>query len=186
MKKLVLVLLAVLAVSTVSFAQKGSMAIGGDLGILLPMGDMGDVLSMGFGICPTFDYMMNEKLALAGTVGYVSWGAKEEIAGLETSFTDIPIKAGAKYYLGAGGMKPYLLGEFGIHMLTASVKGTIMGYSFDESASETDMGFAVGGGMEMPMGEKMKLNFLAQYESIFEDESFNNLVIKVGIKYALK
>ena len=151
------------------------------------MGDMGDLYSMGFGLCPTFDYMMNEKLAITGTIGYVSWGAKEEVAGFEYSFSDIPIKAGAKYYFGGDKLKPYGLGELGFHMLTASVKGTIMGYSFDESASETKLGFAFGGGFEYPLNEKMSLNVLGQYESIMtEGDAFNNLAIKAGIKYSLK
>jgi outer membrane protein W len=191
MKKLALVLLAVAALGSMSYAQKGAMSIGGDVGLFMPTGDMGDLLSMGFGICPNFSYMMNEKLAITGTVGYVMWGAKEEIMGLEISFTDMPIKAGAKYYFGEGKMKPYGLGEFGFHMLTAKREGTedlgILGtYEVDESSSSTEIGISFGAGFEMPMNEKMALNVLAQYESIMDDESFNNIVIKAGIKYDLK
>ena len=191
MKKMALVLVALVALGSLSFAQKGAMSIGGDVGLFMPTGDMGDLLSMGFGICPTFQYGMNEKLAITGTVGYVMWGAKEEILGLETSFTDMPIKAGAKYYFGEGKMKPYGLGEFGFHMLKANVKGTIdMGwlgtYEVDESVSSTEIGISFGAGFEMPMNEKMDLNVLAQYESIMDEESFGNIVIKAGIKYDLK
>lgn len=186
MKKLVLILVAVAALGSMSFAQKGAMTLGGDVGLFLPTGDMGDALSMGFGICPNFAYMMNDKLAITGTTGYVMWGAKEEIAGLETSFTDIPIKGGVKYYFGTEKMKPYVQGEFGLHMLSAKVEGTFLGYSIDESTSETEMGFSFGGGFEMPMGEKMNFNVSGQYESIMEDESFNNLVIKAGLVFKLK
>jgi|GEM_PF-669205 len=192
MKKLLLVLVALLAVTSMSFAQKGKMAIGGDLGILMPMGDNADFYSMGFGLCPTFDYMMNEKMAITGTIGYVSWGAKEEILGIEYSISDIPIKAGAKYYFGNGKVKPYGLGELGFHMMSFKAEGTmdlgIYGtYEVDESVSESYLGFAFGGGFEYPMNEKMSLNVLGQYESIMaEGDAFNNFVIKAGIKYNLK
>jgi outer membrane protein W len=192
MKKLLLVLLAVLAATSMSFAQKGAMKIGGDLGILLPMGDNADFYSMGFGICPTFDYMMNEKMAITGTIGYVSWGAKEEIFGVEYSISDIPIKAGAKYYFGSGKVKPYGLGELGFHMMSFKAEGTMelypgYTYTIDESVSESYLGFAFGGGFEYPMNEKMSLNVLGQYEAIMsEGDAFNNLVIKAGIKYSLK
>ncbi|MDQ7798628.1 MAG: outer membrane beta-barrel protein [Candidatus Edwardsbacteria bacterium] len=188
MKKMALVLVALVALGSLSFAQKGAMSIGGDLGLFLPLGDMGEYYSMGFGICPTFDYVMNEKLSLTGTIGYVSWGSKEEVDGWEYSFSDIPLKAGAKYYFGGGtGIKPYGIGELGFHMLTASVKGEILGYSFDESASETKLGLGFGAGFEYPMNEKMALNVLGEYETIMtEGDAFNNFVIKAGIKYDLK
>ncbi len=187
MKKLALVLMAVAALGSLSFAQKGAMAIGGDVGLFLPMGDAGDVYSMGFGVLPNFSYMMSENLALTGTVGYISWGAKEEIAGWDYSLSDIPIKAGVKYFFGQGKMKPFVIGEAGLHMISATVKGTILGYSFDESASETDFGFAAGGGIMMPMGEKMDLNLCGEYESIMtEGESTNNLAIRAGLVFKLK
>lgn len=186
MKKLALVLIAVAALGTMSFAQKGAMSLGGDIGLFMPMGDAGDAYSMGFGFCPVFGYSLNEKMVITGTTGYVMWGGKEEIAGLEYSASDIPIKGGVKYFFGTGKMKPFIQGEFGLHMITAKVEGTILGYSFDESASETEMGFSFGGGFEMPMNEKVNFNLSGQYESIMEDESFNNLVIKAGIVYKLK
>ncbi|MDO9068690.1 MAG: outer membrane beta-barrel protein [Deltaproteobacteria bacterium] len=196
MKKLLLVLLAVLAATSMSFAQKGAMKIGGDLGILLPMGDNADFYSMGFGICPTFDYMMNEKMAITGTIGYVSWGAKEEIAGVEYSISDIPLKAGFKYYFSGNKLKPYGLGELGFHMMSFNIEGTYTEYDpwsgtwisvpVDMSTSETYLGFAFGGGFEYPMNEKMSLNVLGQYESIMsEGDAFNNLVIKAGLKFGM-
>jgi opacity protein-like surface antigen len=193
MKKLVLILVALVAVGSLSFAQN-KMTIGGDLGLFLPNGDAGDWYSMGFGFCPTFDYAMNENLSITGTIGYVSWGAKEEIFGIEYSTTDIPLKAGAKYYFGKGSsIKPYGIGELGFHMLTFKSEGTYVdpyyGYSIslDASASETKLGLGFGAGFEYPMNEKMALNVLGEYETIMtEGDAFNNIVIKAGIKYNLK
>ncbi len=191
MKKMTLVLVALVALGSLSFAQN-KMTIGGDVGLFLPMGDMGEWYSMGFGVCPTFDYAMNENLSITGTIGYVSWGAKEEIFGIEYSVSDIPLKAGAKYYFGGGtGIKPYGIGELGFHMLTSKAEGTFsyLGYTMeiDESASETKMGLGFGAGFEYPMNEKMALNVLGEYETIMtEGDAFNNFVIKAGIKYNLK
>jgi opacity protein-like surface antigen len=201
MKKMALILVALVALGSLSFAQN-KMTIGGDLGLFMPMGDAGDFYSMGFGLCPTFDYSMNENLSITGTIGYVSWSAKEELFGIEYSTSDIPLKAGAKYYFGSGsGIKPYGLGELGFHMLSFKAEGTYsytyynpytMAYEtisedIDESDSETKMGLSFGAGFEYPMNEKMALNVLGQYETIMtEGDAFNNFVIKAGIKYNLK
>jgi len=187
MKKLVLVLMAVAVLGSLSFAQKGAMSLGGGLGLFMPMGDFADVANMGFGIIPQFEYTMNEKINLTGNIGYVSWGGESINLGSygtwEYSFHDIPILAGAKYYFGEGKMKPYGMAKFGMHMFGVTVK--VAGIS--ESASETYFGFDFGGGMEMPINEKMHFDMAGAFQTIMsEGSSSNNLVIFAGIKYLLK
>lgn len=187
MKKLALVLMAVAALGSMSFAQKGAMSIGGGLGLLMPMGDFADVANMGFGILPQFEYSMNEKLNLTGTVGYVSWGGESVtvpyLGTWEYSFHDIPILAGAKYYFGEGKMKPYGMAKFGMHMFGVSVE--VAGVS--ESESETYFGFDFGGGMEMPINEKMNFDLSGAFQTIMsEGSSSNDIVLFAGIKYLLK
>jgi len=196
MKKLLLVLLAVLAATSMSFAQKGQMTIGGLAGLYVPMGDFGDAAGTGFGILPQFEYKMNENVNLVGNIGYVSWGGKtidmpyyDYYTGTygtqewEYSYHNIPIMAGAKYYFGNGKLKTYGMANLSMNMFGFTVE--FMGES--ESESETYFGFGFGGGFEKPLNEKMNLDVAAAFESIAsEGSSANSLVIKAGIKYFLK
>ncbi|HTY09162.1 MAG TPA: outer membrane beta-barrel protein, partial [Candidatus Edwardsbacteria bacterium] len=123
-------------------------------------------------------------------IGYCTWSGKEEILGLKTSMSDIPIIVGGKYFFGNGNFKPYGTVELGFHMMTAKVEGTISYYGYSqsvsESSSESKMGFGLGAGAMMPMGEKMNLNGTIMYQSIATDgSSLNNIAIKVGIMYNL-
>lgn len=195
MKRMALVLVALVALGSLSFAQN-KMTIGGNIGLYLPMGDWGDAAGTGFGILPQFEYTMNENINLVGNIGYVSWGGESiempvfdpvnwtyTTETWEYSYHNIPIMFGAKYYLGKGGIKPYGMANISLNMF---------GYSVDangetDSDSETYFGFGFGGGFEKPLNEKMSLDVAGTFESIAsEGSSANDLVIKAGIKYNLK
>jgi opacity protein-like surface antigen len=194
MRKITLAVMVMLTMAGIVSAQQ--MSIGGSLGLYMPLGDFGDMAGMGFGVLPQFEYQLNEKVNITGTIGYVSWGGKDieyqaydyvndvyYTEKWEYSISNIPILAGAKYYFGQGKTKPYGMATAGLNMF--SVSTTIFG--MEVSASETYFGFGVGGGMEMPLNEKMNLDFNASYETIAsEGESSNDLVFRAGIKYLLK
>lgn len=187
MKKMVLVLVALVALGSLSFAQN-KMTIGGNAGLYFPMGDFGEAYGTGFGILPQFEYGLNENMNIIGSIGYVSWGGEsytDPFTGLsvESSLSNIPIAVGGKYYFGTGDMKPYGMANLSMNMMTFSVE--ILGIS--GSVSETYMGLVFGGGFEKTLNEKMSLDIGGAFDMIMsEGESSNDLVIKAGIKYNLK
>jgi opacity protein-like surface antigen len=194
MKKLVIVV-CLLALASLASAQENKMSIGGLVGIYLPMGDFGDAAGLGFGVLPQFEYKMSPKLNLTGTVGYVMWGGKSVDLGtyyghpytFKYTYHDMPILAGAKYYFGEGKMKPYGLAQLGFHMLGVTVDAEYMGVSASSSESVTKLGFGIGGGLEMPINDKMNFDANAAYETIMtEGTSSTDIVIKAGIKYFLQ
>jgi len=173
MKKVLVLLVAVLCLTMVSNAQqKGNMITAGAV-IALPMGDFGDGFDMGFGATATFEMPFGKQLVGFGEVGYITWSGK--VDGYSTSA--IPIMAGAKYFIDAkGGL--YALGTAGFHMFTT--KYEIFGVSGD--ASETEFALGVGGGYEVNVSKTMLLDFSAKYMVVSD---LNYLAIKAALKFPL-
>ena len=113
MKKILILLVAVLCLTMVSNAQqKGNMITGGAI-IAVPMGDFGDAFDMGFGASATFEMPFGKQLVGFAEVGYITWSGKSD----GYSASAIPVMAGAKYFIGKkGGL--YLLGN-GLMMCTS-------------------------------------------------------------------
>src|SRR5688572_28061703 len=99
MKKLLLSIVAVVAISSASFAQ-GRFSVGPELA--LPMGDFGDAVGLGIGASVRYEGAINDNLSWMGTVGFVSFTKKTVdipfFGEIENSATNIPINAGVKYY----------------------------------------------------------------------------------------
>lgn len=179
MKKLtfasVLIVVA-LFLSTAVFAQGITYGVNGELA--LPMGDFGDMASMGFGGTIQGEYPINEQVIGTASAGYLMWSGKDEWEDWDYSWSCIPIKAGAKYNFGASGL--YGIFEAGMYMFTVEFEyedewlGTISG-----DDSESEFGFAPGAGYQMPMGN-MLLDISAQYEIAGD---FDFLGIDVGLRF---
>lgn len=188
MKKLSIILLILAFVSTVTFAQDKKMGVSVQGALVLPMGDFGDVAEMGFGGTGTFLYNLNKNLSITGTVGYISFSGKDDIGLDDYSFSMIPILAGVRYYFTPDKFKPYVSGQLGIYSTSVSYtmpSYTIGGVTFgggEVDASDSEFGFAFGGGFLMPLGTSMNLDVNAAY-NIVSDADF--LGINVGVNFGL-
>jgi opacity protein-like surface antigen len=185
MKKLFILMFALVLLAGTTQAQKGSMAVGINAGISLPMGSFGDAVNMGFGGQGEFMYMLNNNLALTGSIGYLYWGYDDAI-GFDGSFTSIPILFGARYYFGESKTKFYGLAKLGIYASTASYSYSYdlfgVPYSQDISASDSDFGFAFGAGVKMPIGNKLCFDAHAKYNVVSGDGWID---IMAGVDFAL-
>ncbi|MBT1701863.1 outer membrane beta-barrel protein [Chryseosolibacter indicus] len=128
MKKVLLSIIAVVAITSASFAQ-GRASLGLELN--LPMGDFGDVVGLGIGGTVRYEGKINENLNWLGTAGYVSFLEKDD-SGFTASI--IPIQGGVKYYFNESFNGFYGGAELGAHIVSAKFG--------DESDSETKFGFA--------------------------------------------
>lgn len=179
MKKLFTIIILLLFVSSYSSAQS-KMALGGNVGIALPMGDFGDAFKTGFGANAVFLYNFNENIDLTGSLGYFTWTSK---ASDDLTFSSIPILVGARYNLSQmSSLLPYGVVELGFHSVTAKAKvfGTTV------SASETDFGFGLGAGFYYPINEKAKIDVNAKYNVISADGGSDGyLSICAGVLFSL-
>ena len=182
MKKLFVVLFVVVLLGgfSVMAKQKGDMAVGGGLEISLPTdSDFQNFAGTGFGVTAQFNYVYSEKITLLGTTGYIKW-AGEDYGYYSYAYSEIPLKAGAKYYFMDN---VYGLAELGMHMYRFSMDYTGTDYyGFgSHSDSNTEIGIAIGVGYEHPINEKLTFDGSVRYE--LNDLSY--LGIRLGVNYAI-
>lgn len=179
MKKLLMVVLALICFTSISEAQKKSMFIGGGVEIAMPQGDFGDAFTMGYGATATFEMAFSDQLYGIATAGYLMWSADEDAWGsnYDVSFSSIPVLGGIKYYFDKkGGF--YVLGQAGLYFSTVTVE--YMGYSGDES--DSDFAIRAGGGYELSIGKTAMLDISAFYVIISDA---NSIGARVGAKFPL-
>jgi len=186
MKKIVVVLISVFFFSGLVLAQ-GKMGLSVQGGIAIPTGDFGDAAGMGFGGSTTFMYEVSPMLHITGSIGYTTWGPKEDLPdGFDYSLSTIPVLVGAKYVLGKGNFLPYVSAELGMHFLSSKVKVTIFGQTFESSDSEAKFGFAPGAGFFFAFSPKTMLDVNLKYNIITtEGSSTSYLGINAGVAFAL-
>jgi hypothetical protein len=149
MKKILLLLVVLSAVAFNSFAQSskddgGKFSIGLEAGIPV---NYTDFYTFILGGSLKYEAPLSNGLAVTGTAGYTSLMIKSEFKGhgYPSSYGDIPIKAGLKYYFDPAF---YAEGQLGVAISTRSGGGTSfvyspgVGYFF---ASNVDLGLRYEG-----------------------------------------
>jgi opacity protein-like surface antigen len=177
MKRFGLALLVVMALVAVAARPASAQSIrwGVGAGLLMPMGDYGDIDKMGFtgGVGGTYN--------LPGGVGIradVTYGTTSEKDGITPHTTKIlGGMASVVYAFGAAGPRPYVMGGLGLSNAKISAGGT--------SASETKVAFGFGAGVSLPMGTGGSRLFAeTRYTSISTSgSSLTFLPIVVGISF---
>lgn len=180
MKKVLLVLLALVCFVSISHAQKKDMNLSVGAEVSLPQGDWGDFFNTGFGATVNFEYGFSSQLFGVATAGYLMWGADDySLYGvtIETSMTAIPILGGVKYYFDKkGGI--YAIAQAGFYMFTVTAEGG--GASSD--ASDEEFTVRAGAGYEIELSKNMLLDISAMYVIISDA---NNIAARVGVKFPL-
>jgi hypothetical protein len=117
-----------------------------------PMGDLADLVGMGFSVGAFYEMPFGPNFAGRGTVEYAMFGDKEEgVAGLATvtsSWNHVGVIADALYYFDERARSGYLLGGVGFYSQTAKVetKSSVAYLNDSWSESETNVGVDIGGG----------------------------------------
>lgn len=186
MKKLFTVLFMIFFAGSFIYAQ-GKMGISVQGGVFLPTGDFGDAAGTGFGGTGTFLYDLSPMFQVTGSVGYATWGSKEDLpAGWEYSFSSIPVQVGLRYAFGKGNFLPYVAAETGIHFLSSKVTYEYFGQTFTSDDSESKFGFAPGAGFLYNFNPKTGLDVTLKYNMIFTEGSTTTyLGINAGVAFAL-
>lgn len=181
MKKVVLILLALVCFVGISNAQKKDMNLSVGAEVSLPQGSgIMDNFNTGFGGTVNFEYGFSKQLYGVATAGYVMWSADDYTYlgyNVETSMTAIPVMGGVKYYFDKkGGI--YAIAQAGLYMFTVTAE--VAGTSTD--ASDEEFTIRAGAGYEFELSKKMMLDISAMYVIISD---FNNIAARVGLKFPL-
>ena len=163
MKKTLFTLCAV-ALGTGAFAQNNQVSLGLDLA--LPMGDFGDVYSLGVGPTAGFELPFG-KAAATVDLSYMILMVKSDFSDAIKSASMVPIQAGLKYYFQEEQRGLYGHLQLGVHMSSVTTEdidlgplGTIEG----ETDSNSNFSWAIGAGYAME-----KLDIGLRYNSISPD-----------------
>lgn len=130
-------------------ADKGQAAVGADVGILLPLGNLGDATGLMLGGLVKLEYPISPALEVTGRVGYFYGLSKEPVPGFKQSWSNIPIWAGARYFFGGARDGAYAGAELGLNMISwkqevPAIGGLIPGGSLSGSSTEVGLNGSVG------------------------------------------
>lgn len=192
MKKIVMAI-AALVLGTSAMAQDNQISLGLDAG--LPMGDFGDLYSLGIGPAAGFELPVGDNLGITAQLSYQILMVQSDFSDFVKSASMVPIQAGVKYYFMDQQEGFYGHAQIGVHMASATseeytIPG-IPGFTPDivvesETESSTNMSWAIGVGYQM---EKLDLGL--RYNSISPDsdiegaEASNYLGIRVAYLISL-
>jgi len=173
MKKLFAVLVVFILMAGLTSAQSPmKLGVGGFVG--MPMGNFGDLTSLGFGGVVQGEYDFGDKLVGTFTTGYLIFTGKEEtISGVTIKYGDwsvIPLMAGAKYYFAD---ELYGLAQFGLNMVSYTIPAQNLGFGFvipEQTFNETKFGYAFGVGYDMGT-----FDLSVKYGSFASDASYVGL-----------
>ncbi len=190
MKKIFAVMLAIVILFGVSElkAQKtmsNPQTIGGQLGFILPTGNIGDWTGMGIGLNAQYTYYTSPKFAIYGALGYHSYLAKEyEVNGITTgveySASVVAISSGAFYQVGKwGSMLPIIGGEFGYYIGNGSTNGNEYTLEYDP---DNDIVISAFGGVLMPINKELAFRGDLKYSL---SSNYGGLSLNLGILYKL-
>ncbi|MDR1680648.1 MAG: porin family protein [Prevotellaceae bacterium] len=173
-------MLTIVAASAVTVAaqEKGDMAAGVNFAV-----GMGDELT-NFGFGAKFQYNVIAPLRLEGVFTYFlpKTEGVEGIAESKTSMWDLSVNAHYLFPLGEK-VAVYPLAGVGILGVTSSVEmdlGEFGGGDADMSASSSDFGVNLGGGIDFKLTEVLILNAEAKYKI---GGDFNRFIISAGVAY---
>lgn len=163
--------MAALAFAGGMMAQDNQLSFGLDLA--LPMGDFGDVASLGIGPNVGFEVPVGDNLGVTIQVGYDILTPNSDVKDFVKSMSMIPAQVGLKYYFMDQQEGFYGHGQLGIHsMSSTSEEYTIPGVPGfstattvpSETSSSTNFSWAIGAGYQME-----KLDIGLRFNSISPD-----------------
>src|SRR3546814_282563 len=99
---------AMLFACSSAFAQKGNNQVGAGIDLGLPMGDFGDGAKLGIGGTVKGMYGVGTAGQVELTLGYISFGAKENSSVASASTSIIPIFAGYRHHFNGLYVEPQL------------------------------------------------------------------------------
>jgi outer membrane protein X len=165
-----------LAVASVFAQEKGSMAAGGNL-----VFGTGDSFT-NFGIGGKFQYNVTDPIRLEGSFTYFL-PKKQGISGIaETSVSMWDLSVNAHYLVPvADKLKVYPLAGLGIMGTRASADVDLGEWgSYGGSASTSEFGFNIGGGVDYELTDKLILNAELKYRI---GSDWSRFLISAGLAY---
>lgn len=152
-------------------------ALGADVGVLIPIGDLADYTSLMIGGVVKYEMDVTPRIGVTGRVGFFYGLSKSTSVGgssVSQGISVLPVWVGGRYYIMGGGEGLHAGLELGINELMARASGSVAGIDVSGSSSKTKFGF------DIPIGYKIgDLDIQAQYS--FLDVGAPDLDMAAGV-----
>lgn len=184
-----LVKTVVLSIACLAFAAGVSRAetnwVGLNGGVAVPMGDFGDVADRGFNVGASGTWMLAPAWGVGVDVGYYMWGGKDVPAGLDLNFNAVQATGHFLFMAPSEStVKPWLKAGIGMYNFSGKLEGGGPGIDFD--ASESNMGFNVGGGINLKSSPTMSYGLGAGYHMIqTEGETTDMVTVNLNLMFGM-
>jgi opacity protein-like surface antigen len=184
MKKL-LFLVTILAVASVASAALagGPISVGIEAGMVNTEIDEFDNTWMAGAFVDVGLPMLN--WYIQPFINYWNWSERISVSGadLETPFSDWTVGGNVKMAIPTASMvRPFLGAGVAAHVLTAESQVEFLGETLSVDASDTKLGFQLGGGVHVDAGETWSIVAQSWYHMVDE---FNQWSIRGGIAWNL-
>lgn len=176
MKKILTTTLILCAVLAVHAQKRGFHTISAGAEVALPIGDFGEIYSIGFGATGKAFYGITDQGDITGTLGYIHFGMKNKSEFMSGSMGMVPIMFG--YHHDFGGL--YGEPQIGLMVVKSKVEMGDMGFGvsgLSGSASSTKVSFGLGGGYmfgDWDLGARFQIV-----------DNLNFLGIRIGYNFSL-
>lgn len=118
-------------------------------------------------------------------INYWSWSDEVNVSGvnLESSFSDWTVGGNVKMSIPTASMvRPFIGAGLSAHVLTAESQMQFLGETLSVDASDTKIGFQLGGGINIDAGETWSIVAQTWYHVV---EDFNQWSMRGGIAWTL-
>lgn len=174
------------ALCLVAFGQTAKAQFSAGVNAALPMGNVGDVISLGFGVSLGYDYALDDKMSIGGEAGFTFFPTKDpdfiedkyadgtkHYDSYSRSYSMIPILANFKYYFADNTNGLYGIGSLGLTSLMYKVSytrneqkidwtpSTGWSYSYEKKSYEDSFSgtyLSFGAGLGYIINEKIDLS----------------------------
>ena len=169
------------------------MGISGAVDVLLPIGDWGNAVGVGFGGDVQFQYNFTPNVSAGVTTGYFTWGGKSAGGVDLPGYKGLPLRALIKYYFmppRKQGIRAYASGEAGLFFgstgditISTGIPG-VPTYT-QPGASSTDFNYAIAVGAEYPVSADGRTSVTGnvRWDAIPSTSSANNIAFRIGVLY---
>lgn len=147
-----------------------------------PLGNFRNIYRHGMGVSVAYQYPVSENLKITGKIGYIKFAEQLDVFGYSSS--SIPLKAGAKYFLGK-----YVYGsaELGAAFFSSRIHPS---YGDGTKIVKTDDGtsfiYAPGAGVEFAVDRFVALDLSMRYETWAKSGNNNSFLgLRLGIVFGL-
>ncbi|MBI1316050.1 outer membrane beta-barrel protein [bacterium] len=185
-------ILATAVVCGASFGAQAQLRVGAGLMTGLPMGDFGDAASFGIGGGVWADYFVTDNIAAGVSLGFLSYGAKEEVEGSDYSTTMIPILLTGDWHFMPGETFDFYAGVgLGFNMVSSksTIDSGIPGIPATEvEADETAFQLVIPRiGINYMLNDTWGIDFNTGYSLVMVDGGNADYIpVNLGVFYVLE